>query len=58
MSETEVLRDELKLVRALVDKVPAMLAYWDASQRCVFANRAYEKWFDVKPDKLVAELQP
>jgi PAS domain S-box-containing protein len=53
MSELDALRSELKVIRAVVDMVPAMLAYWDASQRCVFANRAYETWFDVKADALV-----
>lgn len=41
------------LLRALVDQVPAMLAYWDAGQRCRFANRAYERWFGVSPEALV-----
>ncbi|MCW8139514.1 MAG: PAS domain-containing protein [Planctomycetota bacterium] len=41
------------LLRALVDRVPAMLAYWDAGQRCRFANRAYERWFGVSPEALV-----
>ena len=52
-SETDVLRRELSLMRGIVDRVPAMLAYWDTSQRCLFANRAYEKWFGVTPDELV-----
>jgi PAS domain S-box-containing protein len=30
-----------------------MLAYWDSSQRCLFANRAYELWFGIKPEALV-----
>jgi len=51
--EIEVLRRELKLIRGVVDMVPAMLAYWDSSQRCVFANRAYETWFGIRPDELV-----
>jgi PAS domain S-box-containing protein len=51
--EVELLRKELKVIRAVADMVPAMLAYWDASQRCVFANRAYEKWFGVRPAELV-----
>ena len=49
----ELLQRELELTRSVVDMVPAMLAYWDASQRCVFANRAYEKWFNIRPDALI-----
>lgn len=51
--ELEVLRGELQLIRGVVDKVPAMLAYWDTSQRCVFANQAYVKWFGVEPRDLI-----
>src|ERR1700749_166887 len=40
-------------VRAMVDHMPAMLAYWDSSLRCKFANRAYEQWFGVKPEELI-----
>ena len=29
----------------LVHHLDAMLAYWDADQRCRFANRAYTDWF-------------
>ena len=53
MLAMEQLRRELALTRSVVDMVPAMLAYWDSDQRCVFANRAYEKWFNVRPDDLV-----
>lgn len=54
-SEMELagLRLRLDLLQSLVDHVPAMLAYWDAEQRCVFANRAYETWFGVTPDSLI-----
>jgi len=37
----------------MVDKLPAMLAYWDADRRCRFANHAYKKWFGVDPEALV-----
>jgi two-component system, OmpR family, sensor kinase len=37
----------------LVDRIPTMLAYWDRSLKCRFANRAYETWFGVKPDDLL-----
>jgi PAS domain S-box-containing protein len=43
---------EGELLRAIVDKVSAMLAYWDSSLRCRFANRAYETWFGVSPEAL------
>jgi PAS domain S-box-containing protein len=42
-----------ELLRALVDHVPAMLAYWDSSQRCRLANKAYETWFGVRPEQLI-----
>lgn len=29
-----------------------MVAYWDRDLRCVFANRAYERWFGVSPEVL------
>jgi len=40
-------------MRLLVDRVPSMLAYWDSELLCRFANRAYEKWFGVDPDRLI-----
>lgn len=40
-------------MRLLVDRVPSMLAYWDRDLLCRFANRAYEKWFGVDPDRLI-----
>lgn len=40
-------------MRLLVDRVPSMLAYWDRELRCRFANRAYERWFGVDPDRLI-----
>ncbi len=43
----------LAVAHSVLDTVPAMLAYWDTQQRCVFANHAYETWFAVKPTELV-----
>lgn len=40
-------------VLTIVDKLPAMLAYWGVDQRCRFANRAYETWFGMAPEALV-----
>jgi PAS domain S-box-containing protein len=44
---------EDEILRLLVDNVSAMLAYWDSSQRCRFANRAYQRWFGVNPESLI-----
>jgi PAS domain S-box-containing protein len=43
------------VLRRIVDAVPAMLAYWNTEQRCVFANRAYERWFGVDPNALIGK---
>ncbi len=48
-------RTEADLLRSVVDKVSAMLAYWDSAQRCRFANRAYERWFGVSPEALIGQ---
>lgn len=41
------------LLRKLVDNIPGMVAYWDKSLRCRFANRAYERWAGVPPEQMV-----
>jgi diguanylate cyclase (GGDEF)-like protein/PAS domain S-box-containing protein len=41
---------ELELLRRILNTLPAMVAYWDADQRCRFANQDYERWFGVKPE--------
>jgi PAS domain S-box-containing protein len=45
--------DSSDVLRKVVDSVSAMLAYWDADQRCRFANAAYQTWFGVAPDSLI-----
>ncbi|MEP7295553.1 MAG: PAS domain-containing sensor histidine kinase [Burkholderiales bacterium] len=45
--------DATYYMRLLVDRVPSMLAYWDHDLKCRFANRAYERWFGVDPDRLL-----
>lgn len=34
-----------RLVRGVIDSVPGLVAYWDSSLRCVYANNAYQDWF-------------
>jgi two-component system OmpR family sensor kinase len=48
-----LLTDSSYHMRLLVDRVPTMLAYWDRNLKCRFANRAYETWFGVDPDRLL-----
>ena len=48
-------RPEDPLLRRAVDKISAMLAYWDSSLCCRFANRAYERWFGVSPEALIGK---
>jgi two-component system OmpR family sensor kinase len=37
-------------LQALLDKLPALVAYWDAEQRNGFANVAYVDWFGATPE--------
>lgn len=39
-----MLSTEQKALRT-VNKIPAMVAYWDNDQKCVFANESYQTWF-------------
>jgi diguanylate cyclase len=50
---TQVLQAREKNLSLVVDRVPSMMAYWNADLRCRFANSAYEQWFGVEPEALV-----
>ncbi|SFH66436.1 PAS domain S-box-containing protein [Nocardioides psychrotolerans] len=39
-------------MRALVDHLPALVAYWDRDGRNVLANHAYVEWFGLTPEQL------
>ncbi|OYU93815.1 MAG: hypothetical protein CFE45_20460, partial [Burkholderiales bacterium PBB5] len=51
-------RDTALHLRTMVDSAPALLAYWDTSLRCRFANRAYETWFGTAPQGLIGRSLP
>ena len=37
-----------------IDKIPAMIAYWNSSRRCEFANAAYLDWFGRDPQEMAS----
>lgn len=47
---TEPPRGSNPRLQALLDKLPAMVGYWDAEQRNGFGNQAYVDWFGVTSD--------
>jgi len=36
----------------VVNHIPAMVAYWDRNERCVFSNDAYRTWFGWSPEEM------
>jgi len=40
-------------LRLLVDRIPSMLAYWDAELKCRYANGAYERWFGLEAKQVI-----
>jgi PAS domain S-box-containing protein len=42
-----------ELALRVADHVPAMLAYWNTEQVCLFANQAYLTWFGKSPDQVI-----
>src|SRR3569623_3733957 len=46
-------QDRNEPLERLVNALPAMIAYWDATLHCRFANRAYEKWFGVTAEAML-----
>ena len=45
--------ERLRLVDDLLDRLPAMVAYWDRDGRNVLANSAYREWFGIDPKDMV-----
>lgn len=42
-----------QFIKTITDNLPAMIAYWDAGLRCLFANKPYWKWFNKGPDEIL-----
>lgn len=46
------LAGEVRLLHAVLDRLPAMIAYWDRDLRNVVANDAYVEWFGITPAQM------
>ena len=43
---------EARVFHAVLDRLPAMIAYWDRDLRNVIANDAYVEWFGITPAQM------
>lgn len=44
--------DPAHIALSVANSIPAMMAYWDADQRCHFSNDAYREWFGRSPEEM------
>ncbi|MEQ1564630.1 MAG: PAS domain-containing protein, partial [Myxococcota bacterium] len=49
----ERLHELLAFLALVTDPLPDTVSYWDADARCRFANRAFEPWFGLVPEKMI-----
>jgi PAS domain S-box-containing protein len=47
------LAESRRLLRSVIDKVPAMIGYWNCDLLNVLANEAYVEWFGNSPDEIL-----
>jgi PAS domain S-box-containing protein len=45
LSEDKIIESEL-FTKTITDNLPALIAYWTADLRCLFANKPHLDWFD------------
>nr|WP_229265210.1 response regulator [Duganella sp. 1224] len=45
-------------VRAVTDNLPGMVAYWDATLRCRFANRFFREWHGRANEEMMGAYMP
>lgn len=50
--ERSRLRQSERDLRSILDNLPSMIGYWDASLHNRFANHAYATWFGIDPEKI------
>src|SRR4051794_16964081 len=44
--------EEARMLRTLLDGLPALIGYWDRDLHNVVANTAYVEWFGIHPDDM------
>lgn len=42
-----------RFLKTILDTAPGMIAYWDNSLRCRYANNAYLEWFGIAPENVI-----
>lgn len=42
-----------QFIRSIIDSLPSMIGYWDRDLHCRFANNAYIKWFNKRPEDMI-----
>ncbi len=47
------IEDNERFIRTVANSVPGLIAYWDESLRCVYANYAYLEWFGKTPEQML-----
>ncbi len=44
--------DHCQAAFSILNQMHAMVAYWNADERCTFSNRAYQSWFGKTPEEM------
>ena len=47
-----------RFIRTLADNLPGLVAYWDSTLHCQFANAAYSEWFGASPGEMLKITLP
>lgn len=50
-SQEKIIESE-RFTKTITDNLPAMISYWTADQRCLFANKTMLEWFEKTPQEM------
>ncbi|MDV2079702.1 response regulator [Marinobacter xestospongiae] len=50
--KAEQLTDSNQFITALTNALPGLVAFWDTSERCEYANGTHRKWLDLDPETM------